>query len=957
MKKIFTSICLLFIAQFGFAQQGSPLLKGKLIDTVTKQSLKDASITILSPKDSTVEAFSLAKNDGSFEVKGFPMGTYLIQISFSGYEHYFKTITFNKQNPITDLGNIYLKPAASELEGVAVVAAPVQIKGDTTQFNAGSFKTKPNATVEDLFKKLPGVEVDKNGTVKAQGQTVKRVLVDGKRFFGDDPTTATRNLPSDMIDKVQLYDAQSDQSAFSGFDDGNREKTINLITKKDRRKGYFGKISAGAGNNETYSTNVNFNRFNGNQQISFIGQGNNINQQNFSIQDLLGAMNPSAFAGGGGFFSMGGGRGGGMLGNFMTPNQSGIATTWAGGVNYNDVWSSKTSAGGSYFYNNMNVNNDNENYTETFVTNDSSQFNNNKTFSGSNNQNHRFNFEIDHRFDSTTSILIRPNFSYQQNDRSQQTTSILTKGKSINLSEVQQINNNKSNGYNFSTSILLRHKFKKRGRTISLNLTPGLSNNESDGNNISYNRIYTTGIIDTVNQISNTDRTGKTFSSNLSYTEPIGKRGQMEFSYNYNYNRNNSDQRTLMYNKNTGNFDIIVPNLTNKFDNTNTSSKFNVNYREQINKDWSYIVGMGVQYAELTSDNKTKQNKLSNTFTNYFPSFQLRYSKSRTKNLRFDYRGSTNAPSITQLQEVIDNSNQLYIRNGNPNLAQEFRHNFSIFYSKFDIITFKNFFVSFNGNLTQNKIGNSIIQNTSNTPIVVDGIILIPGAQYSKPVNIDGALNLSGFINYGFPIKKIKSNINFTTTLMYNKDINLFNNEKNYTNNYIIGERISYNMNIKEIFDLNFSSSSTYTFARYSLNNSQDGDYFSQIFSIEPTYSTKSGWIIGSEFELTMNRGQSTGYNQTIPLWNASIAKTIFKKKDGEIKFSVFDLLNQNKSITRTVEQNFIQDTRTTVLTQYFMLTFTYNFRSFAGKGQQMPPFMRGMFKGGGPIRTMRIRS
>ncbi len=954
MQKILFIIAIFLLATTANAQQ-NPTLKGKLTDTVAKQSLKDATITILHPKDSTVEAFGLANKEGNFEIRATSFGTYLIQISFNGYEHFFKTVSFSKQNATVDLGTIYLKPTASELEGVAVVAAPVQIKGDTTEFHANSFKTKPNATAEDLLKKLPGVQVDKSGSVTVQGQTVKRVLVDGKRFFGDDPTTATKNLPSDMIEKVQTYDAKSDQSTFSGFDDGNRETTINFITKKNRKKGYFGKLSVGAGNNERYSTNANFNRFNGNQQISFIGQGNNINQQNFSIQDLLGVMNPS---GGGGMFSMGGGRGGGNLGNFMTANQAGIATTWAGGINYNDYWSPKTSVSGSYFYNNMKVNNDNENYTETFVTNDSSQFNNNKTFSGNTNQNHRFNFEIDQKIDSNNSILIRPNFSYQQNENNQQTISTLTKGKSIYLSQVQQLINNNSDGYNFSTSILFRHKFKKRGRTISLNLTPGLSNSESDGTNISYNNINTSGgiVIDTANQINSTNRNGKTFSSNLSYTEPIGKRGQIELSYIYNYNKNNSDQQTFLYNKNTGNFDIVVPNLTNKFDNTNISNRFNVQYREQVTKDWSYTLGMGVQYAELTSNNQTKSTNLSNKFTNYFPSFQLRYSKSRTKNLRFDYRGSTNAPSITQLQDVIDNSNQLYIKNGNPDLAQEFRHNFSIFYSKFNMITFKNFFVSLNGSLTQNKIGNSIVQNVGANPIIVDGMILIPGAQYSKPVNINGAMNISGFINYGFPVKKPKSNVNLTTTLMYMKDINLYNNVKNYTHNYVIGERVSYNMNIKEIFDLNFSSSSSYTIARYSLNNTQDGDYFTQIFSVEPTYSSKSGWIVGSEFDLTMYRGQSAGYNQTIPIWNFSIAKTIFKNKEGEIKFSVYDLLNQNKSITRTVQQNYIQDTRTTVLTQYVMLSFTYNLRKFAGSGQKMPSFMRGMMRGGGsPMRTMRI--
>ncbi|HNE92826.1 MAG TPA: outer membrane beta-barrel protein [Chitinophagaceae bacterium] len=953
MKKIlFAFICLMLI-QVVHAQN-STSLKGKVTDTLSKQNLKDASISMLNAKDSTVESFGLAKTDGTFEIKGFAMGSYLLQISFNGYESYFKSVVFNKQNPTLDLGTIILKPQAKELEGVSVVAAPIQVKGDTTEFNAGSFKTKPNATAEDLLKKLPGVQVEKDGSVKAQGQTVKRVLVDGKRFFGDDPTTATRNLPTDVIDKVQVYDAQSDQSSFSGFDDGNRDKTINIITKKDRRKGYFGKLSIGAGNNERYATNANFNRFNGNQQISFIGQGNNINQQNFSMQDLFGTMNSAGGRGGGGMF--GGGMRGGNLGNFLTTNQAGIATTWAAGLNYNDVWSKKTSVSGSYFYNNMKRNNDNESHTETFVTNDSSQFNNNNTFSNYLNQNHRFNFEFDHKFDSVNSLLVRPNFSYQISDNNQQTISTLTKGKLVNLSNVQQVTNSQNTGYNFSTSILLRHKFKKRGRTISLNLTPGLSNNESDGSNISYNDIYTiNGIVkDTINQINSNDRNGRTFSSNLSYTEPITKKSQLELSYNYNYSKNNSNQQTLMYNKQTNSFDIIVPNLTNKFENTNTSNKFNANYRVQLTKEWSYTLGMGVQFAELTSINNTKATKLSNTFTNYFPSVQLHYSKNRTKNLRLVYRGQTNAPSITQLQDVIDNSNQLNIRNGNAGLEQEFQHNFNLFYTNFDVITFKNFFVSINGSFTQNKIGNSVIQNTGTTPTVVDGIVLIPGAQYTKPINLNGAMNIFGFINYGFPIKKPKSNLNFSTTMSYIKDVNLYNQTKNYTHNYIIGERVNYNMNVKEVFDVNFASSSSYTFARYTLNNEQNGDYFTQTFSIEPTYSSKSGWIIGSDFDLTINRGQSVGYNQTIPLWNASIAKTIFKNKSGEIKFSVFDLLNQNKSINRTVEQNYIQDTRTQVLTRYFMLSFTYNLRKFAGKGQQMPPFMRGMMRNAQP-RMMRM--
>lgn len=944
MKRFFTTLLLFVICQQLLAQ-GTATIKGQLLDTTNKQSMKDASVSILDVKDSTVESFSLAKADGSFEIKGFSFGTYIIQISFNSYEPLFKTVTFSKANPIVDLGNVYLKLAPNDLGGVTVKSSPVQVKGDTTEFNAGSFKTKPNATAEDLLKKLPGVEVQKDGTVKAQGTNVTRVLVDGKRFFGDDPKTATRNLPADVIDKVQVYDAQSDQSAFSGFDDGNREKTINIITKKDRRKGYFGKVSVGAGDNDRFASSISMNRFNGNQQISLIGQGNNINQQNFSIQDILGAM------GGGG--NRGGG-GGGNIGNFIGGSQSGIARTWAGGLNYNDVWGKKTSVSGSYFYNNMNTNNDNANFRETF-TKDSSNFSNTVTQSNNININHRFNFEIEHKFDSSNSLQIRPSFSNQHNESSSETSTITTRGKLIGLSDVKQLNNRTSEGYNFSTNILLRHRFKKRGRTISLNLTPGITTNDANGYNLSYNNrlIGSNYIKDTIDRISNTDRDGKSFNSTFSYTEPLNKKSQLEFTYSYNYSINNSDQKTLQYRNSTKAYDSLVVNLSNNFENTNISNRFGASYRNQVTKELSYTLGIAVQRAELTSNNKTKVTNLTNSFTNYFPTVQIQFSKARTNNIRFRYNGRTNAPSISQLQDAPDASNILNIRNGNAALEQEFSHNFSLNLTKFDVITFKNFIVGINGSFTQNKIGNSVFQNNDTATIVFEGQQLIPGAQYTKPININGAMNVNGFINFGFPTKKPKANVNFSTNVAYSRDVNIYNNIKNFTNNYAFTERISYNMNIKEQFDLNFSSSSTYTLARYTQSTSQNGDYFTQVFSVEPTYTSKGGWIFGNDFDLTMYRGQSAGYNQTIPLWNASIAKQIFKKKDGELKLSVYDLLNQNKSISRTVEQNYIQDTRTQVLTRYIMLTFTYNLRKFAGKGQQMPPMMRGMFRRDGQPRMM----
>jgi hypothetical protein len=958
MKKIFT-LAAIFLC-FAAVAQNSGTLKGQLKDTTFKASLLGATISVMD-KDSTLLSYGLSKADGSFQVNNIPFGDVLVLITAQKFDAIYRKLTFTKENATIDLGAVMLTVAAKDLGNVTVTSAPVAIKGDTTEFNAGSFKTKPNATTEDLLKKLPGVQVEKDGTVKAQGENVTKVLVDGKRFFGNDPKAATKNLPADVIDKVQVYDAQSEQSAFSGFDDGTREKTINIITKKDRRKGYFGKASVGAGDNERYAANVSMNRFNGNQQISLIAQANNTNQQNFSVQDILGVM-----GGGGGMFGAGGGGGtmnismggrgggGGMsnIGNFMSGNQSGIARTIAGGLNYNDAWSKNTAVSGSYFYNNMNVLNGNDKLRETFSVNDSSLFTKSNSWSRNKNQNHRFNFEIDHRIDSFNSILIRPSISFQESDNYNESSSFTTRGSIKNVNELVSNGVSNNSGYNFNNSVLFRHKFRKKGRTLSLNLTQAINESETDRRNLNYRTSYF-GLFsakDTTDLVSDIDRIGKTLGGNLSYTEPIDKKSQMELSYNYSHNTNNSDQDTRRYSGSAGKY-IQDSIQTNNFRNINESHRLNVNYRRQISKEWSYLVGVGVQHAELTSDNETKRTFLSQSFNNYFPTVQIQYSKNRAKNLRFNYRGSTRQPSVTQLQDVLDISNPLNIRNGNPTLNQEFNNNFSLNYVSFDIFTFKNFFVGVNGGFTSNKIANYIVTNFTKAPFgyTEDSVILSPGAQYTKPVNVNGAYNFSSFINYGFPIKKIKANINLTTTALFNRDVSLVRDiseaapTKAYTKNYVLGERISFTMNLKEKLDLNFSSTSTYTIAKFSRQPQLDANYFTQMFSLEPTYTSKGGWIFGVDFDYNIYTGQGEGYNQSVPLLNASISKQIFKNKAGEIRLSAFDLLKQNQSITRTVQENYVEDVNTQVLQRYFMLSFTYNLRKF---GKNAMPGIFNMFRG-----------
>jgi hypothetical protein len=943
MKFSFSFLLIIFLSTSLalYSQSKTGIIKGKLVDSTSLQHIKNATVSVLNKGDSSIVSYALSNEDGSFKLENISFGDYILMITSVGLHDTARNFSLSEKRSEYDAGTIYMLPAPKIMGEVVVTSPLIVVKGDTTEINASQIKTIPNATTEDILKKIPGLDVNKDGSVTAQGQTVTRVLVDGKKFFGDDPKMATKNIPAEIIDKIQVIDALSEQSAFSGFDDGNRVKTINIVTKKDRRKGVFGKASIAAGNESRYASAISANRFNGNQQISFIGQTNNINNQNFSVQDFLGSMNTGNNGGGGGRGGGGGapppppprGGGGNSVANIYTGNSTGLSKTIAGGLNYNDVWGKKTLINGSYFYNNINTTNDRNSHRETFVTGDSSLFNTNHFVSTNNNENHRINFQIDQRFDSANSLLITPVYSYQQNDANSETHSITTKGEVSPLNDVLSKTTSESHGYNFNNSILFRHQFKKRGRTFSLNFTQGTNSNDRHNTNLSY--ITSFGKIDTVDQISSTMRDGKSFGTNVSVTERIGLRSQVELSYNYNYSKNNSDQQTYRFDTLTGEHSIVVPNLTNFFENTNISQRAGVNYRVQLDSFWSYSAGMAVQHADLTSNNHTKSSLLQQSFYNLFPNFNIQFRKQRSKNLRFSYRGSTQQPSVTQLQDVIDNTNVLYIKSGNPALKQEFTNNFTLNYNTVNLVSFKYLTLNLNGSFVSNKIENTNTINTTHDSIDVEGYKLGPGVQFSKPRNLNGAYYIGGYVNYSLPVNKPKSRLSFTGRINYNHDVNLVNLEKIYTRDYTLGNSIKYTLNIDEKFDLNFTSTSTYNIVNYSNNSSTNSNYFTQRLAVEPTWSTKSGWILSNDFDYVMYRGQAAGYNESVPLWNAGLAKLFGKKKEFELRFSVFDILDQNKNITRTVEQNYVEDVRTEVLNRYFLLSLTYHLRKFKGPQQQ----------------------
>ena len=925
MKFAFALLMAVFLCQTipAISQTGNEgVLSGHIVDTTISEKLQGASISVFHKKDSSVVVSGLTKQDGSFKL-AVPFGEFIYKITFLGYKDIYGEVNIGPGNRQVNTGNNYLEQKGYVLEDVLIRASQIIIKGDTTEFLASNYKTIPNASAEDLLKKLPGMEVDKDGTIQSQGEIVTRILVDGKLFFSNDPKIASRNIPTEIIDKIQVIDALSDESAFTGVDNGQRVRTINIITKKDTRKGLFGKASMAGGDKGRYAGAISANRFNVDQQLSFILQGNNINNQNFSVEDFLGNLNTA---------NTGSKNRGGGTKNIFSGNAAGISTTLAGGINYNDKLSKKLEINASYFYNNIQSLNDRDRYRETFVINDSSLFNTQFQKANTGNLNHRINLTVKYNIDSFNTLQIKPGFSYQQTGNNSQSESVTIKGTSKQLNNIRTTAGYMNDGIIFSNSIMYQHRFRKKGRSYTLQLNQGLNTNDRDGNNFFVNT-RTSGIKDTTDQLNSTVRDGKDWDASFSYNEPVSKKAQVEWYYKYSSNQSESDQQTYNLDKIIGEYTIPVTRLTNHFENTNKAHLGRVSYTHQVSKKWNYSMGMGVQNASLLSNNQTKNTFIRQSFNNLFPTFNLQFKQSKNRNLRLIYRGLTRMPTVTQLQDVVNNNSILNIVTGNPSLRQEFRNNFTLRYTNYNPKTRNNFSLNLTSEIEKGKIVNSTIINSTTDTIKVDGYSIVPGARFSRPVNLDGAFDVGGNVNYSLPIKPLKGTLHIGSKVHYSKDVSMVNDVINSVDDYIINGSLRLTMNLKERFDLNLSANSSINIIRYSLQPDRNGDFYTHRFSAEPNFVTESGWIFTGDFDYLLNRGQSAGFNQSIPMLNAGIAKLFLKQRKGELRFTVFDLLNKNQSIKRVIEQNYVEDVKTQVLNRYFMLSFTYNIRKFGNAG------------------------
>jgi hypothetical protein len=874
--------------------------------------------------------------DGQFKFTDLQKGNYAVIITSIGYDEITKTVVL--EDVSNDLGKITMKLSSGKtLDEVKITAqaVAVQQKEDTTQFNAGSFKVNPDATAEDLIRKMPGMDLS-SGAPKAQGESVGKVLVDGKPFFGDDASSSLKNLPAEIVDKIQVYDERSEQSQFTGFDDGNTTKTINIITKAGKKEGLFGKVYAGGGSDGTknnqsnldykYNVGGNLNYFKGDRRISLIGQTNNINVQNFAAQDLLGI---SGSSGGRGFGGGGGGRGGGMMGGgnnaFSTQSQGGINNTNAVGLNYSDKWGKKIDVTGSYFFNNTN-NNTNQTITRNYVSPSvADQTYDELSNSSSKNYNHRFNMRFNYTIDSFNSILVVPSLSFQNNSSEsyQQANTYRNLSTTLNSSNNQYGSN--LDGYNIGSMFLYRHKFKKQGRTLSLWANGTKSVNDGNTNLLSsFNSIDTAY---TVNQQADYTKNNWNINTNLSYTEPISKRSFLQAQYGINYQSGASDKRTYNYNPLTGGYSELDTLLTNIFNTDYLTHKGGLTYRYAFKK-LNLNFGVDFQHAQLQSDRVMPYvSNLNKQFNNILPSARMQYQISKSKNMRFFYRTSTTAPSVDQLQDVINNANLLQLSAGNPNLKQSYQHRLNGMYNATNTNNNSTFFMMLSGTVTQDYIGNKTIIPNAETHLG-NGLILQPGQQFTKPENMGGYYNVRSFATYGMPIKALKSNINVNGSVNYIRTPGIINDAKNYANNTGLGFGLVLSSNINENIDFTLSSNSSYNIVKNTLNTASNTNYFNQNSRLSVNYIFWKGIVFNTELNHQYYSGLTAGYNQNFLLWNMSLAKKILKQQ-GEIKFSVYDLLKQNNSIVPTVNDAYIQYARTNVLQQYFMVTFTYNLRYF----------------------------
>jgi hypothetical protein len=915
MRKLLLGCLLMGFVQTTFSQSS---IHGKVLDTLNKKSLDNAVVSLLRKSDSTLYKFVRTGKDGEFSISDLLTGKYLLLVTYPKFVDYTDAIELD--GSAKDLGSIPLTLQSQLLKEVVIRQnIAIRMKGDTLEFKADSFKVAEGASVKELLKKLPGMQVDKNGQITAQGEKVNKVLVDGEEFFSDDPAVVIENLRADAVDKVQSYDKKSDQAEFTGVDDGSRSKTLNLVLKEDKKKGYLGKVVIGGGTNERYSEQAMLNFFKGKKKVSVYGIASNTGQTGlgWNDRDKFGGGNDFGDAEvemGAGFITITGGD------NDFSDweneyRDEGIPSTIKAGALFSNKWNSdKQSFNGNYSIKDLNVNAVG-NSIKKFLLPDTSYYSNENHISKKEQTQQLFKGAYEVNIDSMSSLKFRFNGKVDNNK-----SYTLTGTETLDEDQVLVNRNGRLNTVNtdnkvFLGSVLWRQKFKKKGRTVSLSASYKNADLSSDGYLNSGTEFYHLGTLvrqDSVNQYKTNATVTGTTNSRLVYTEPAGKKGIVELNYSFSNTVSNADRKS--FDRVGGKYETLNPLFSNNYELNYLSNSGGVKYQYNGKKLTANIGSNIGRSNQVQKDSLGREIRQLN-FTNLFPTARINYKFAAQRRLNINYSGTPQPPTIEQVQPVLENTNPLFITLGNPSLKQAFRHSVNVNFN--DYKTLSGRYIWVNGSF-------SPVQNAIVTSQFIDS-----GITKQLYVNANGNYNYWFNADYNVKIKKLDMNVGLGFSTNGGRYVNYVKGEKNITDQKANGISLNVNKYKEDKFDFYLWSNISYN---NSQSNTQKVNYWSQSGNVGMNIYITKNFQVGTDADVTLRQKTDafTGNNNFV-VWNSNVSYKIFKKRNGVFRLELNDMLQQKKGYQRTFNSNYVYERHYNTLGRYALLSFTWNFTKNPG--------------------------
>lgn len=907
--KCLLMLLMILFSPMAFAQQSGVNVTGSVVEQGSDTPIEQATVRLLNVKDSAMVRGVVSARNGSFTLKNVKKGSYLLHITFIGYDPLYQPLQITgKKNPV-NVGKLELSDGAIELgEAVVIGKAPeVTVRNDTVEYNADSYKVTEGSVLEDLLKKMPGVEVDSEGKITVNGKEVKKVMVDGKEFFSDDPKVASKNLPAKMIDKLQVLDKKSDMAQMTGFDDGEEETVINLTVKPGMKQGWFGNAYGGYGSKDRYEGNAMVNRFVNNDQITFMGGANNTNNMGFS--DLASTM----------FSGMGGG--GGRRGGFGAG--SGITSSGNAGLNFSKEFKpDKLTLGGNTRYSHSDNDARSKSDRQNILPGDSSSYDNSEAMSRTKSDNFGVDFRLEWKPDTMTQLIFRPSFSFSHsmNDNFRDATTLDNERDTVNTNKSS--NYSESNGYNLNASIDFSRKLNNKGRVFSATLSGGNSDSYSDGMNRSdivyFNQTdaLKNSIID---QRSRYDNKGFNYRAYVSWVEPIGHNNFIQATYSISQRKQEALKN--VYNQDAdGIYNVLDSAYSQSYRNNFISQRASLSFKSQRAK-FNYTIGLNLDPSYSSSENfvgDTTLSKITRKVVNLSPMAQFNYMFDKRTNLRIMYNGRTSQPSMTQLQPVADISDPTNITIGNPDLNPRYTNNVFIRFQQFTPEKQRAFMIMANGSY----IINDIVSYTSYNQET--------GVKTTTYKNVNG--NYSGNVRMmlNTPLKNKKFSINSMTMASFANSNGYINEEKNTNRNLILSERGGIDFR-SSYLDLGVNGNIRYNATSNSLQKENNQNTFNYGAGGYTTIYLPLNFKIESDVNWSTNSGYGDGFKQNEVLWNASASKSFLKNNQGTLRFKIYDILQQRSNISRSITASYIQDSEYNTLGSYFMVHFIYRFSIFKG--------------------------